>query len=194
MSGYPRPAVFLDRDGTINEQMGYINHLSRFRLLPGAARAIARLNRAGWPVVVASNQSGVARGYFPASLVAEVDQLMASQLEREGAHLDGIYYCFHHPRAELAAWRTDCGCRKPSPGLITRAAADLGLNLARSWVVGDRLGDIQAGAAVGARTILVLTGYGRGEAEHILPTAQTLPDHVAQDLAEAVSVIIEAEG
>ncbi|MEW6264671.1 MAG: D-glycero-beta-D-manno-heptose 1,7-bisphosphate 7-phosphatase [Thermodesulfobacteriota bacterium] len=185
-----RPAVFLDRDGTINEQMGYINHLDRFIMLPGVDRAVSRLNEAGLPVVVVSNQSGVARGYFPEELVNRVNEMMVELLARAGARLDAVYYCPHHPRAEVAAYRRECDCRKPKPGLLLRAAADLGLDLTRSFAVGDRTSDLKAARAVGAKAILVLTGYGRGEREYVLPHQDVRPDWVAEDLMSAVEWIL----
>jgi len=186
----PRPAVFLDRDGTINEQMGYINHLDRFILLPGVGRAVGRLNRAGLPVVVISNQSGVARGYFPEELVRLVNRKMVELLDRAGAGLDGIYYCPHHPRAEVEAYRRDCGCRKPKPGLLLKAASDLNLDLARSFVIGDRAEDLKTARTVGAKAVLVLTGYGRGELEYVLPRRDVRPDFIAASLTEAVDWLL----
>jgi len=185
-----RPAVFLDRDGTINEQMGYINHLSRFHLLPGAARAIARLNRAGIPVVVVTNQSGLARGYFPAQLLDEVHAFMVRELAREGAHVDGIYVCPHHPEAKVDLYRQACRCRKPDTGLLIRAARDLDLDLERSFMVGDRWSDVHCGHRAGAAPILVLTGYGRGDLVHVGPEQDLQPAHVAEDLAGAVDWIL----
>lgn len=158
----PRPAVFLDRDGTINEQMGYINHICRFQLLPGAAEAIRRLNDAQIPVVVVSNQSGLARGYFPEELLLAVHQKMARLLAEKGAHVDGIYYCPHHPEARKKEFRQSCTCRKPQPGLILQAAEEMNLAPERSFMVGDRWSDIKTAANCGARSILVRTGYGRG--------------------------------
>lgn len=190
MSGN-RPAVFLDRDGTINEQMGYINHLDRFILLPGVGRAINRLNLAGLPAVVVSNQSGVARGYFPEELVGRVNRKMVDLLAEDGAVLDGVYYCPHHPRAEMAEYRRDCECRKPRPGLLERAAADLGLDLGRSYVVGDRVTDLETARRIGAKGVLVLTGYGRGDLEYVLPGKDVRPDWVAEDLNAAVDWILE---
>jgi D-glycero-D-manno-heptose 1,7-bisphosphate phosphatase len=181
----------LDRDGTINEQMGYINHLDRFVLLPGAGRAIARLNRAGLAVVVVSNQSGLARGYFPKELIDQVHGRMRQELAVDEARLDGIYYCPHYPRANLAEYRVDCDCRKPRPGMLLKAAEELGLDLARSFVVGDRSSDLEAGRAVGAKCILVLSGYGRGELEYVLPQKDVQPDWVAEDLNAAADWILE---
>lgn len=186
-----RPAVFLDRDGTINEQMGYINHISRFVLLPGVAEAIARLNRHGVAAVVVSNQSGLARGYFPPELLDEVHALMQEQLRRQGAILDGIYVCPHHPEAREEKYRQNCECRKPKPGLMLKAARELGLDLTRSYLVGDRWSDLKAAAACGAKGILVLTGYGRGDLQYIGPRQTLQPHHVAEDLPRAVSWILD---
>jgi D-glycero-D-manno-heptose 1,7-bisphosphate phosphatase len=190
-AGPGHAAVFLDRDGTINEQMGYINHISRFHLLPGVGRAIRALNDYGLPVVVVTNQSGLARGYFPASLLDEVHQEMLRLLALEGAHVDGIYVCPHHPEAKEEHYRRRCNCRKPHTGLIEQAAVDLGLDPSASFMVGDRWSDLRCGAAVGAATVLVLTGYGRGDACYIGPQQAVQPDYVAADLEEAARWIID---
>jgi D-glycero-D-manno-heptose 1,7-bisphosphate phosphatase len=177
------PAVFLDRDGTINEEMGYINHLSRFRIFSQAAPAIRRLNEAGLKVVVISNQSGVARGFFPAALLAEVNRRLTGILAAGGARLDGLYLCTHHPEE-------GCPCRKPKPELILQAARDLDLDLERSYLVGDRYNDIQTAANAGVKGILVLTGYGRGEWEFIGDRGPVQPVYVAQDLEDAAAWIL----
>ncbi len=186
----PQPAVFLDRDGTINEQMGYINHISRFILLPGAATAIRCLNEQNIPVVVVTNQSGLARGYFPPSLLDEVHAKMERELEAEGAHVDGLYICPHHPEAKEEQFRKACDCRKPRTGLLEQAAEELGLDLNRSFMVGDRWSDLKCGVQVGATSILVLTGYGRGDLEYIGPQQEMQPAQVAEDLPEAVGWIV----
>ena len=186
-----RPAVFLDRDGTINEQMGYINHITRFIMLDRAAAAIRLLNEQGIPVVVVSNQSGLARGYFPESLIGEVHAKMNAALAEAGAHVDGIFYCPHHPEAKEERFRLACDCRKPKPGLFLQAARELDLDLARSYVVGDRWSDLKAAAAVQAKGVLVLTGYGRGDYEYIGPAQQVQPTHVAEDLYAAVEWIMQ---
>lgn len=183
----PQPAVILDRDGTINEQVGYVNHPDRFWLLPGVASAIRRLNDRGIPVVVATNQAGAARGYYPEELLAVVHEKMHHLLAEDGAHLDGLYVCPHLPGAGLPHLAVDCDCRKPRTGMLVRAARDLDLDLERSYVVGDRMGDVRFGQRVGARGILVLTGYGKGELEYMTGTT---PDHVAADLSEAVDWIL----
>ena len=188
-----RPAVFLDRDGTINEQMGYVNHITRFHLLPGVGQAIRSLNQAGLPVAVVTNQSGLARGYFPESLLNEVHEKMRRQLALEGARIDGLYICPHHPEAKEERFRLACNCRKPKTGLLEQAATEMGLDLARSYVVGDRWSDLRCGAAVGATTVLVLTGYGRGDACYIGPTQPVQPHYVAEDLQDAVQWILARE-
>jgi D-glycero-D-manno-heptose 1,7-bisphosphate phosphatase len=180
-------AVFLDRDGTINEEMGYINHLSRFKLLPQAIPAIRRLNAADLKVVVITNQSGAARGYFPASLVDEIHAHLIRVLAAGGAHLDGIYSCLHGPD-------DDCACRKPQPTLMTQAARDLNLDLSRSYAVGDRYRDIETAANAGVKGILVLTGYGLGEYEYLRHTWPTAPVHIAPNLLEAVEWILQDLG
>ena len=177
-------AVFLDRDGTINEEMGYINHPSRFVLLPRTVAAIKRLNDTGVKVVVVTNQSGAARGYFPSSLVEEVHARLRSLLAAAGVHLDGIYTCLHSPQ-------DGCACRKPQPSLILQAARELNIDLSRSYVVGDRHNDIQTGANAGVKGILVLTGYGRGEYEHFGRTWNVQPAHIAGDLLDAAEWIIK---
>ena len=178
-----RPAVFLDRDGTIAEEVGYLDHISRFRMFPSAAQAIHRLNAAKLPVIVITNQSGVARGYFPESLITAVHELMTTQLAKEGAHVDALYYC---PHKEDDA----CACRKPKPGMLERAAREHRLDLRRSFVVGDRYGDIELAHGIGARAILVRTGYGAGEMQGHSAKWPAPPDYVAENLAEAADWIL----
>ena len=181
-----RPALFIDRDGCLIEEMGYINHPSRVRVLPRTPEAIARLNAAGIAAVMATNQAGIARGYFSNETLAAVNAELERQLGALGARLDGLYVCTHHPTAGEPPYRETCECRKPKPGLLLRAAAELGLDLSRSIMVGDKPSDIEAGQAAGAATVLVLTGYGRGEWEHRRHEWTVKPDHVAEDLFDAV--------
>jgi D-glycero-D-manno-heptose 1,7-bisphosphate phosphatase len=178
-----RPAVFLDRDGTIGEEMGYVNHVDRFQVFPYAAEAIRHLNEAEIPVVVVTNQSGIARNIFPESLVHEVHKKMVAELAAGGAWIDAIYFCPH--KSEDA-----CVCRKPNPGLLEQAAREHGLDLAGSWVVGDRYADLEMGHAAGARGILVMTGYGRGEYELHRSTWPRQPDALAANLSDAVRQIL----
>ncbi len=186
-------AVFLDRDGTINEEMGYVNHIERFHLLPRVGQAIRLLNQHGWKAVVITNQSGVAKGYFPESLIHEIHRRMQDLLKKEGAHLDGIYYCPHHPDAGAPPYRQKCRCRKPATGLIEDAVKELDLDTSASYMVGDRGMDIAFAHKVGARGILVLTGYGRGEWEHARDQWSAKPDYVAEDLFAAAQWILRQE-
>ena len=179
----PRRAIFLDRDGTICEEMGYMNHIRRFALLRNAPPAIRELNRREIPVIVVTNQSGVARGFFPEALVAQVHERMHAVLRRWGARVDGVYYCPHIKQ-------DGCACRKPLPGMLRRAAREHNLQLKGSWVVSDRYADVQMAQSVGGHGALVLTGYGRGEYEWNRKKWRRQPDVVAEDLAEAVAVIL----
>src|SRR5207245_1995829 len=145
----------MDRDGTLTEEVGYVNHPSRLRVLPRSAEAIRRLNAAGIAAVVVTNQAGVARGYFSAEVLAAVNAALVSQLKDEGASLDGIYVCPHHPTEGEAPYRMVCDCRKPKPGLLLRAATELGLDLGLSTLVGDKASDLAAARAVGARAALL---------------------------------------
>jgi len=185
-----RAAIFLDRDGTICEEVGYVNHLSRSRLLPGSLEAIRLINQAGLLAVVTTNQSGVARGYFSEDLVEAVHAQLLSAVSSGGARLDAIYYCPHHPSEGSPPWRAACDCRKPKPGMILRAAREHGIDLAGSYVVGDSVVDIEAGAAAGLPGVLVLTGYGRGLIEHQKHRFKTEPAHAAEDLLGAVRFIL----
>jgi D-glycero-D-manno-heptose 1,7-bisphosphate phosphatase len=181
-----RPAVFIDRDGCLTDEVGYVNHPSRIRLLPGSAGAVARLNRAGIPAVLATNQSGIAKGYFSAATLDLVQAELLRHLARAGAALDGVYVCVHHPREGRPPYRVRCECRKPQPGLLVRAAADLALDLSNSVMIGDKLSDVAAGQAAGAAGVLVLSGYGRGEWEYRSAESGIKPDHVAETLLDAV--------
>jgi D-glycero-D-manno-heptose 1,7-bisphosphate phosphatase len=185
-----RPALFIDRDGTLTEEVGYVNHPSRLRLLPRSAEAIRRLNQAGIAAVVATNQAGIARGYFSEDVLQAVHERLVEQLKDAGAHLDGLYVCPHHPTEGAAPFRADCDCRKPKPGLLLRAARELDLDLGGSVMVGDKASDLLVAPPVGARAILVLTGYGRGEWEYRRAQFVVAPDHVAADLLEAVEWVI----
>jgi len=188
-----RRAVFIDRDGTISEEVGYINHPSRFRVFPYAAAAIKHLNDHGWLAIVVTNQAGVARGYFSEDMIQTVHAGMTRELENGGARLDAVYYCAHHPSVGEPPYRLDCDCRKPKPGLISRAARDFDINLAGSWMVGDRYSDVELARNAGVKSMFVLSGYGRGEWEHQRSSWTEQPDLVAEDLLEAVRVIAVKE-
>jgi D-glycero-D-manno-heptose 1,7-bisphosphate phosphatase len=187
-------AVFLDRDGTINEEVGYLKSLDMLKVIPGAAAAIRRLNAAGFKVVIITNQSGVARGYFPESLVHEAHALLTATLRKDGATIDGIYYCPHHPTAGNSKHTIQCDCRKPATGLMDRAARDLDIDLKQSFMVGDKWSDIELGHRAGARSILVRSGFAPDDAGNERPSHVEDPDFTAHDLAEAADWIIEQKG
>ena len=155
-----RPAVFLDRDGTINEDVGYLSELSHLTIYPWAIDAVRLLNRAGYLVVMVTNQGGIGRRMIRPGFLAELHAVIDARLAAGGAHVDGWYFCPHHPEALIEELRVVCGCRKPAPGLLLDAARDHGIDLDRSWIVGDKWSDIQAGQRTGGRGILVRTGWG----------------------------------
>lgn len=183
-------AVFLDRDGTITEEVGYVNHLARVKVFPWAAEAIRQLNEAGFRVIAVTNQSGVGRGYFTEKLVRAVHRSIARELAARGARIDAFYYCPHHPTALIERYRVECGCRKPATGMLEEAARRFGLDLGSCYVIGDSYRDIQTGFNAAARTVLVLTGYGRGEYEHHRRRWPRRPDRIADDLLDAVDQIL----
>lgn len=189
-----RPAIFMDRDGTLSYEIGYVNHPSRFELFPWAVEAVRLVNRAGWLAVVVTNQAGVARGYFPESVIHDVHSAMTGVMERGGARLDAVYFCPHHPSVGEAPYRLDCDCRKPRPGLLLRAQKELQADLGRSWVVGDRHGDLALAWNAGARGALVKSGYGLGELTYHAARWSRQPDMVADTLLEAVERILAEAG
>jgi len=191
--GMGRRAIIMDRDGTVCEEVGYVNHVDRVRLLPGSAEAIHAANEAGFQTVVVTNQAGVARGYFAESLVDEVHDRVRELLAAEGARLDGIYYCPHHPDVGAPAYRKACACRKPLPGMLERARDEMGIDLPTSYMVGDSVKDLEAGHRAGTTNVLVLTGYGKGELEYQSHAWPVEPNHVAADLLAAVGWILERE-
>ena len=182
-----KPAVFLDRDGTINEQMGYINHISRFRLLPKVSEAIALLNKYNYLVIVISNQSGVGRGYFPIELVYKVHEYMKELLKKSGAFLDAIYFCPHTPDQ-------GCNCRKPKTGMIEKACKQFPIDLSRSYVIGDMCIDMELAKNAKIKGVMVKTGYGLGEIEYRLPKLDIKPLYIADDLLSAVKWILKYDG
>ncbi len=205
-------AVFLDRDGTVSVEMGYIHEkdLDRYALVPGAAQGMRRLQDAGYKLVLVTNQSGVARGYYPESTVGSVHARLAELLGEQGVRLDAVYYCPHHaepagpndtgetgtpgrvagalPVVELSY---DCDCRKPKGGMGLRAAEDLGLDLASSWMVGDKNADLGFAKSLGLKGVLVLSGYGEDTLKKLEAKGQR-PERVAADLSEAAEIILKA--
>lgn len=182
-----KPAVFLDRDGTVIEEVGYLNRLDRVSFFPWSVDAVRVLGDAGLLVVVVTNQAGVARGYFDEKLVRATHALIDTRMHSGGARIDGYYYCPHHPDGTVEAFSVTCDCRKPKPGMILRAARDLDIDVARSFVVGDRWLDVEMGHAVGATTVLVRTGYGVEEEGY---PAGIAADMVADNLMDAASWIL----
>jgi D-glycero-D-manno-heptose 1,7-bisphosphate phosphatase len=174
------PAVLLDRDGTLIEEAGYIDRIARMRLFPYTIDALRVLQTAGFRLVVVTNQAGVARGIFGEAFVAEAHAWLREQFARGGVRIDGVYYCPHHPDATVQHYRQKCECRKPQPGMALRAAIELGLDLERSYVVGDKWLDVGLANATGAQGILVRTGYGATDEAHPMPgvSAATVVDHV----------------
>lgn len=185
-------AVFLDRDGTINQEVGYIRDVANLKLIPGSGAAIAKLNALGVPVVVVTNQSGPARGFYPEDHVFALHDRLRQVLAEEGATVDAIHHCPHLPEGVVPEFTKVCGCRKPAPGMLKAAAAEHGYDLARSYMVGDKGVDVGAGRAAGTKTVLLRTGYGPEELAALPPDLQ--PDHVADDLAAAVAWILADAG
>jgi D-glycero-D-manno-heptose 1,7-bisphosphate phosphatase len=181
-------AVFLDRDGTLIEEVGYLDRPERVALFPYSADAIRALNRAGVRIVLVSNQSGVARGFFTEAVVQAVHDHIADLLAPSGARIDAYYYCPHHPDGKVAEYSRTCACRKPGRGLVDRAVAELGVDPERSFTVGDRWLDVALARGIGARGVLVRTGYG--VTEEARPQPGIAADAVVDNLAEAASWIL----
>jgi D,D-heptose 1,7-bisphosphate phosphatase len=183
-----RKAVFLDKDGTLIENVPYNVDPDRIHLLAGADQ-LRSLSEAGYALIVISNQSGVARGYFAEAALIKVEQRLRSRLAEIGVPLQGFYYCPHHPDGTVAEYAIECDCRKPKPGLLQQAAREHAIDLAQSWFIGDILHDVAAGRAAGCRTVLIDNG---NETEWQL-SRQRLPHHVVNDLAEASRIILATD-
>lgn len=186
----PQAAVFLDRDGVINKEVGHLSRKEDLVLLPGAARAIRKLNQSGLLSVVVTNQPVIARGECSEPGLAEIHARLDTLLGREGAYIDRLYYCPHHPDKGFAGERADlkrpCACRKPAPGLLEEAARDLHIDFSRSWLIGDRTGDILAARRAGVRSILLRTGAAGLDGAYAVK-----PDYTADSLEEACALILE---
>ena len=162
----PEFAAFIDRDGTINDEVGYVNHLCRFKIYPWAPEAIRNLNKKGLKTIVVSNQAGVARDYFPEDLVIQIHSNLQQKMVKSGAYFDAIYYCPHHPSIGQVPYRKVCNCRKLKPRMLLKTVNKFGTDIAKSFLIGDRYSDIQLAHDSGARSIFVLSDYGRREYEH----------------------------
>ena len=183
-----QPAVFLDRDGTLIEDVGYVDRIERLRFYPWSIECVRLLRQAGYAVVVVTNQAGVARGMVDKRTVTDVHDMIQGRLAEVGHRLDGHYSCPHLEDAPVAAYRRTCACHKPKPGLVEQAASELHLNVGRSIVVGDRWTDVQLARAVGARAVLVRTGYGASQERR--PPDGVRADAVVETLVEAVGWIL----
>lgn len=181
-----RRGVFLDRDGVLIEAVDYLSDPRRVKLLPGAARAVARLRRAGFKVIVVSNQSGAARGFFSLAALSRIHGKLKAELKARGAVLDAIYFCPHHPEGKVARLRRNCLCRKPFPGMIRRAVRRFRLSVADSFMIGDSTVDIEAAHRAGCRALLVRTGHGGRDG-----TCSAVPDRVFKDLPAAAEWILK---
>jgi D-glycero-D-manno-heptose 1,7-bisphosphate phosphatase len=181
-------AVFLDRDGTLIEDVGYLGHVERVALYPWSIDAVRLMNRAGFRVFIVTNQAGVARGFLEEAAIDAVHRHIDGLLTAGGARIEAYYYCPHHPQGTVEAYRKTCECRKPGRGLIDRAVREFGIDLARSFVVGHRWLDIELAQVIGARAVLVRTGYGRTEEQQSRP--EMVADAVADNLIGATSWIV----
>ncbi|RPH86078.1 MAG: HAD family hydrolase [Deltaproteobacteria bacterium] len=189
-----KTAIFLDRDGTINDEVGYLDSADKLRIIPAAFEAVRLINASGMKAVVITNQAGVAKGLFTEEFVRKINGQIQSALLVQGALIDRFYFCPHHPTEGIDPYRLICDCRKPEPGLLHQAAADLNIDLARSYVIGDRLRDVETAHRAGAKGVLVMTGHGQDLMQDAGPDrANELnqPDYVAQDILEAVHWILK---
>jgi D-glycero-D-manno-heptose 1,7-bisphosphate phosphatase len=187
-------AVFLDRDGVLTEEVDYLSDVSQLRFIPDSARAVHLLNATEMKVIIITNQSGVARGYFSEMVISEIHQEMKKQLSAEKAFIDAVYYCPHHPEGAVEQYAIKCDCRKPGLGMLTQATEDYGIDLKHSYLVGDKLSDVECAQKAGMSGILVLTGYGKEARKMIADGSSVRPIYIARNLYEAAQWIIEDYG
>lgn len=180
--------IFLDRDGTVNQEVDFLTSPEELALIPRSAEAIREAHQLGYRIFIVTNQSGIARGLLTEDQLTRINQVLTQELERKGAAVDAIYYCPHHPDAKDPLYAADCACRKPRTGMIERAEREFPIDRRRSFVIGDRLADIQLGNNAGIPAILVLTGYGKDELE-ICRTANARMEYVASDLFDAIQYV-----
>jgi D-glycero-D-manno-heptose 1,7-bisphosphate phosphatase len=181
-----KPAAFVDRDGVINEERGYVHRIEDFHVLPGVVEGLRRLRDAGYELVVVTNQAGIARGYYDESAYQVLTAHMVRLFAAQGVQLNASYHCPHHPDSKISAYRLACNCRKPQPGMLLRAAGDLGLDLSRSILIGDKLSDIEAGHRAGLfASILVMSGHAADAHSRRLATT------VCEDLQHAADWVVQ---
>jgi D-glycero-D-manno-heptose 1,7-bisphosphate phosphatase len=181
----------MDRDGTVSKEIGYVNHPARYELIPRAGLAIKQLNQHGIKAFLATNQAGVARGYFEEDMISRVHDKLERLLAEENAYLDEIYYCHHHPEVGEGKFNKDCNCRKPKPGMLLQGEEDYDIDLSKSYMIGDKISDVELAKRVDAKGILVLTGYGMGNYKYNQSEWDIEPDYVAEDLYDAVAWILQ---
>jgi D-glycero-D-manno-heptose 1,7-bisphosphate phosphatase len=178
-------AVFLDRDGTVCEEVGYLSDENKLRLIPGASQAIRMINQAGWKAIIISNQSGIARGYMNSEEVERVNQRLLEILADEGARINGTYYCPHHPEGH-SPYNIQCNCRKPGTELLYKATKEHLLDLERSIMIGDKYSDVETAIRLNIPGILVKTGFGKREIEKYQAKWNQAPAYIALDLLDAI--------
>jgi D,D-heptose 1,7-bisphosphate phosphatase len=186
-------AIFLDRDGTINEEVGYLDDLAKLKIIPAAFEAVRLINAAKMKAVVITNQAGVARGLFSEDFVKIANKFLHAEFLKENALIDAFYYCPHHPTEGIGSYHRECDCRKPAPGMLLQAAQEMNIDLARSYIIGDRYNDIEAGKRAQVKGVLVKTGFGQSVLQDDGPdklTAYNQPDYIAADILEAVRWIL----
>jgi D-glycero-D-manno-heptose 1,7-bisphosphate phosphatase len=187
-------AIFLDRDGVINEEVGYLDSLDKLKVIPSAYEAIRLINESGMKAIVVSNQAGVAKGLFTEDFVRKTNDCLQTILSQQAAYINNFYYCPHHPTEGTEPYRQICDCRKPAPGMLLRAAQDLNIDLKKSYLVGDRFRDMEAAKKAEVKGILVKTGYGKELLQDDGPdksTPESKPDFIAADILEAVKWILD---
>jgi len=187
-------AIFLDRDGTINEEVGYLDDLAKLKIIPAAFEAVRLINAAKMKAVVITNQAGVARGLFSEDFVKTVNKYLHAEFLKENALIDTFYYCPHHPTEGIDPYRRECDCRKPAAGMLVQAAREMNIDLTRSYIIGDRYNDMEAGKKAGVKCVLVKTGFGQSLLQDDGPdklTADNQPDYIAADILEAVRWILK---
>ena len=185
----PTPAVFIDRDGTLNVDTGYVSDPEDLVVYPFAGHAVRLLNENGLKAIVVTNQSTVARGFCSEDIIEAIHSKLQDELKKQGAHLDAVYYCPHHPEIGEEPYRMGCECRKPKPGMLYQAERELNVDLTRSYVIGDKTLDIEMARSVGAGGVLVLTGFGNDSVRR-LKGKSLQPDFICRDVLEAVKIIL----